>query len=99
MTFRRRYSRFRPENPAVTIATEAGLEVAAEIENESYGGMGLTCPDPTGLSEGQVVTIHLEEASYEAVIVSLRRRGDEHQIGLKWIEDEAEGDDFAEDEE
>ncbi|MFO0948759.1 MAG: hypothetical protein U1D30_23025 [Planctomycetota bacterium] len=104
MSYRRRYSRFRPDVPEVWIKTPAGTKIRAEVANESYGGLGLVCEVPEGLEEGLEVTVAVEDGIYEAVVVSLRLQTDQLTfVGLKWIGEEEEEDehfdDFDEDEE
>lgn len=91
MSTRRRYSRFRPDVPDAAIITEAGTRVTAQVANESYGGLGLACADPTGLEEGQQVFISMEESQFEALIVSIRPLADSTtMIGIKWLEGDAD---------
>lgn len=100
MSFRRRYSRFRPDIPEVWIKTPTGAKIRAEVVNESYGGLGLTCDEPECLEEGLEIAVAVEDGIYEAVVVSLRRQDDQSTlIGIKWISEEDEEIDQAEEEE
>lgn len=100
MAMRRRYSRFLPEDNQVTVSSDTGLHFTADVVDESFGGIGVVCENQSGLEEGLEVTVHLEEAEYDAVIVSIRPdEEDTVHLGLKWLEIEPEVDSLDEDEE
>lgn len=93
MGYRRRFSRFLPDDPEAWLTTTKGLRLRGEVVNESYGGIGVTVDDPTGLEEGLEVDIHFAECQFEAVVTSLRRQDDgRYLVGIKWIEPEGDED-------
>jgi hypothetical protein len=91
MAMRRRYSRFLPEDNEVAITSDTGLKFTAEVVDESFGGIGVLCEETEGLEEGLEVAVRIEEADFDAVIVSVRKQEDGMvQLGLKWLEIEPE---------
>ena len=80
------------------IRTEDDVEIVAQIDNESYGGLGLVCEDASALEEGQSVAVTIDEAEYDAVIVSLRPlENNATHVGIKWLEEEESEEEFFED--
>lgn len=99
MGFRRRFSRFMPDENQVRIQSQAGLDVPCEVQNESYGGLGVVVDDGAGIEEGLEVVIAMEGSSFEAVVTSCRKQADGGTfVGIKWLESDVEGED-ADDEE
>ena len=105
-TFRRRFSRFLPDDPEIWLVSDSGLRVRGEVVNESYGGLGIECAAETGLETGWIVLVEFQGGDYKAEVVSLRQ-SDEYttQVGIKWLgqnpdepEEPEELEDFLEEE-
>lgn len=90
MSFRRRFSRFLPDEGQVRIRAASGLDVPCEVQNESYGGLGVVVDDGAGITEGLEVEVAMEGSAFDAVITSCRKLEDGGTfVGIKWLEAEA----------
>ena len=94
MRARRRFSRFEPDDPQVSLRTETGVVRLGDVTNESYGGLGIVCDTREGLEIDMAVTIEVDDVEYDATIVSIRPHTEGgFMIGIQWAGDEEDDED------
>jgi hypothetical protein len=84
-TERRQWDRFLNDVVHVHVSPAPGVTFAAEVLDESFGGIGLLVDDAQHLAVGRVVELEYNDTPLEAIVrhISPKQLG-RHRVGLEW---------------